>query len=72
MFNAFFGGSRVSVSNYLERARECAALAERMTPEEKKKILEIAEAWLSLAADEAKEIAKLESNKRDGDKKPSR
>jgi hypothetical protein len=52
------GEGAVSVSEYLERARECAAMAETSEPEEKKKLLEIAEAWLKLA-DEA---AKLASN----------
>jgi len=47
----------VSVSDYLERARECAAMAETMGPEEKKKLLDIAEAWLKLADDAAKKEA---------------
>ncbi len=46
----------MSVSDYLERARECAAMAETMGPEEKK-LLDIAEAWLKLADDAAKKEA---------------
>jgi hypothetical protein len=42
----------MSVTDYLERARECAAMAETMGPEEKKKLLDIAEAWLKLADNE--------------------
>ena len=48
----------MSVSDYLERARECAAMAEAMGPEEKKKLLDIAEAWLKLADDAAKDAVK--------------
>ena len=48
----------MNVTDYLERARECAAMAERMTPEEKKKLLELAEAWLKLADEAAKEAVK--------------
>jgi len=35
----------VSVSEYLERPRECAALAESMTGDDKVKLLAVAEAW---------------------------
>ena len=48
----------MSVTDYLERARECAAMAETMGPEEKKKLLDVAEAWLKLADDAAKQAAK--------------
>jgi hypothetical protein len=48
--------SVVSVTDYLERAREAAALAERM-PNERARLLEIAEAWLKLADETAKEAA---------------
>jgi len=34
----------VSVTDYLERARECAALAENMTGDEKTKMLAVAQA----------------------------
>jgi len=47
----------VSVTDYLKRAREAAALAERM-PDERARLLEIAEAWLKLAEETAKEAAK--------------
>jgi hypothetical protein len=59
-------GGTVSVSEYLERARECAALAENMTGDEKTKMLAVAQAWLKVA-DEA---AKVADPKREAD--PSR
>lgn len=44
---------------YLERARECAALADRAAnAEDRKKLLEIAEAWADLARAAAAEAAK--------------
>jgi hypothetical protein len=43
----------MSVTEYLQRARECAALADRMNPKDKAALLEIAEAWLKLASDAA-------------------
>ncbi len=49
-------GGTVSVSEYLERARECAALAENMTGDEKTKMLAVAQAWLKVA-DEAAKVA---------------
>jgi len=48
----------VGVTDYLERARECAAMAETMGPEERKKVLDIAGAWLKLADDAARDAAK--------------
>jgi hypothetical protein len=48
----------MNVTDYLERARECAAMAEKMAPEDKKKLLEIAHAWLDLADDVAKKARK--------------
>jgi hypothetical protein len=48
----------VNVTVYLERARECAALAETMKPADKKAMLEIAEAWAALAKEEAARLAK--------------
>jgi len=36
----------VSVTEYLERARECADLADRMNGDDRKKLLEIADAWI--------------------------
>ena len=50
----------MSVTDYLERARECAALADKAKERHKRKILAIADAWLKLADDAALE-AKQES-----------
>ena len=47
-----------TVSDCLERARECAALAESMTGAEKIKMLAVADAWLKVADEAAKEAAK--------------
>jgi hypothetical protein len=49
---------KASVSDYLERARGMAALADKKSGGEKKRLLEIAEAWLKLADDAALEAAK--------------
>jgi hypothetical protein len=49
----------MTVTECLERARECAAMAETMGLEEKKKLLELAEAWLKLADDAAKTAVKF-------------
>ena len=44
-----------SVTEYLERARECAALADAMKDDdEKTKMLAVADAWLKFADDAAK------------------
>jgi hypothetical protein len=43
----------MSVTEYLQRARECAALADRVNPKDKAALLEIAEAWLKLASEAA-------------------
>ena len=43
----------MGVTEYLQRAQECAALAEKMNPKDKTALLEIAEAWLKLASDAA-------------------
>jgi hypothetical protein len=48
----------MSVTEYLERARECAALADKMNPADKAALLEIAEAWLKLADAAAKAESK--------------
>jgi hypothetical protein len=48
----------VTVTEYLEHARECAALADRANEADKKKLLDIADAWLKLADDAAKEAPK--------------
>jgi hypothetical protein len=51
------------VTEYLEHARECAELAERMPLKDKKKILEIADAWLKLADEAAKEAAQTDAKR---------
>jgi hypothetical protein len=56
----YAGVGLVSVTLYLERARECAALAEHMKPADKKTMLEIAEAWAGLAQAEATERTKAD------------
>jgi hypothetical protein len=43
----------MDVTDYLDRARECAALADRKTGEEKKRLESLAEAWLQLASEAA-------------------
>jgi hypothetical protein len=48
----------MSVTDYLKRAREAAALADQLTGNERAKLLEIAETWLKLADDAAKEAIK--------------
>ena len=52
-----YGGFAVpaTVTEYLNRARECAALAEKMGTEDKTKLMEIARAWLKLAAERAEQ-----------------
>jgi hypothetical protein len=42
------------LTEYFERARQCADIAERMTGADKDTLLEIADVWLRLAAAEAK------------------
>lgn len=48
----------MSASDYLERARKCAELAETSGPEEKEKLLDIAKAWLKLAEDTAERASR--------------
>lgn len=43
----------MSVTEYLERARECAEIADRMTGPDKAKLMKIADVWLELARDAA-------------------
>ena len=43
---------KATVTEYLTRAREMAALADKKVGDEKQRLMEIAEAWLKLA-DEA-------------------
>jgi hypothetical protein len=47
-----------TVTDCLERARECAALAENMTDDDKIKMLAVAEAWLKVADEIAKETTR--------------
>ncbi len=47
----------LGVTDYLERARECAAIADTLTGDEQKKMLEVAEAWLKLADEAALKAA---------------
>jgi hypothetical protein len=47
----------MSVTEYLTRARECADIAERIDGVDKRKLLEIADAWLKLADNAAKAVA---------------
>ena len=49
------GGNMESVTEYLERARECADMADKMTGRDNARLMEIADAWLKLAGDAAKE-----------------
>jgi hypothetical protein len=44
----------MGVTEILERARQCFDMAERMTGEERTKLLEIADAWLKLADETSK------------------
>ena len=50
-----------TVTEYLDYARAAADMAERMQGEERERLMEIAQVWLKLAADRAKQI---------GEKKP--
>jgi hypothetical protein len=50
--------ARASVTDCLERAREIAALADKKLGDDRKRLLEIAEAWLKLAEDSALEATK--------------
>jgi hypothetical protein len=50
--------TKLSVTEYLERAREVAVLADRKTGAEKARLLDIAEAWLKLAETAANEAQK--------------
>ena len=47
-----------TVTDCLERARECAALAESVDGDEKIKMLAVADAWLKVADEIAKEATK--------------
>jgi hypothetical protein len=45
------------VTEYLERARECARLADKMSEPDKATLMGIAEAWLKMADEAAKAAA---------------
>jgi hypothetical protein len=47
----------MTVTEYLNSARECAELAERMTGDDKRRLLAIADAWLELAKSAAEVAA---------------
>ena len=47
----------MTVTEYLKSARQCAELAERMTGDDKRKVLAIADAWLELAKSAAEMAA---------------
>jgi hypothetical protein len=70
-FNFLHGGNDMPVTEYLERARECAALADRSNNvQDKKRLLESAEAWADLAKAAAKKaaaVAPSRSSQHDGD-----
>jgi hypothetical protein len=55
-----------TVTDCLERARECAAMAETMSGDEKIKMLSVADAWLKVADEIAKEAAKANGKPADG------
>jgi hypothetical protein len=44
----------MSVTKYLEHARVCAEIADRLARKDKTKLMDIADAWLKLAHEEAK------------------
>jgi hypothetical protein len=50
-------GATMLVTTYLERARECADIAERLQGEDRRKLLAIANAWRELAEEAAKVAA---------------
>ena len=52
---------KASVTEYLEHAREVAVLADRKSGGEKKRLLDIAEAWLRLAETAASDAQKSNS-----------
>jgi hypothetical protein len=60
---------KASVTEYLERARDVAALADRKSGSEKKRLMAIAEAWLKLAEEAAMKATKSASVE---DKPPER
>jgi hypothetical protein len=49
---------KLTVSEFLQRARDCAAIADKLPEPEKQKMMEIADAWLALADEVAREPMK--------------
>jgi hypothetical protein len=49
----------MSVTEYLERARECADLAEKLKDEDKQRLMAVADAWLKLADEAAKQAMQI-------------
>ena len=56
---------KTTVTEYLERAREVAVLADKKSGDEKKRLMQIAEAWLKLADDAAVEARQAAPNSAD-------
>ena len=54
----------MTVTECLARARKCAAMADKMSGEDKTSLLELAEAWL-VVADEFAKQAKLDATRPD-------
>jgi hypothetical protein len=54
----------MGVTDYLQRARECAEIADRMKGADKAKLLEVAEAWAELAKAAAAEASKKADGKK--------
>jgi hypothetical protein len=50
-----------NVTDYLELAQHCTVLANRKTGAEKKRLMQLAKAWLKLADEAAEEEAKSAS-----------
>jgi hypothetical protein len=55
------GSSFVKVTHFLEQARVCADLAERLTGEDRKRLLDMAHEWLSLAKQAASQAERRAS-----------
>ena len=64
--------AKATVTEYLERARDMSALADRKSGYEKKRLMEIAEAWLKLADVAAKDAQKTVVDSSDIPLQPSK
>lgn len=53
----------MSVTEYLERARQCAEIAEKLTGQDKADLTKIADVWLELAHEAAKDALKTAREK---------